>query len=318
MDWKSYYEAERQAAGAREAIAAWLALDERIAAAITRRDVLSFPHTALRYAGPLQARVARALFDDSTVERVLALGVLHASGLDAYRMALDERATPAARGAGFEVVRGAFFSAGRALETAFGRVPQWDASARSDEVRSDQAMLRAEFSLDTFAGVLRVAADAVGRPPLPVLPIFIGMTRDPVSGAFAVAEAVADWMRSCVDSRTAVVATGDLVHYGTAYGGAWIDGNPLSGETIAGVLRPEVERTLRAAFVARDWDGAYRQSREILGNDQREMLAVLSSYLGPGASAAILTFDLSDYSSILGVESPCFVASALAAYRRRA
>ncbi len=316
MDWKRYYQEERQAGGAREAIEAWLIADSVVAEAVGRRAVASFPHTALRYAGPAQARVARALYDDRGVERVLALGVLHGGGLDVYRTALDDQASPTQRAAAFRVVGGAFLPVGRALETTYGSLPGWSPPAEAEEVRRDRdGLLGSEFSLDTFASVLRVAADALGRPPLPLLPLFIGMTRDPVSGSFKVARAVGDWIRSCADASTAVVATGDLVHYGTAYGGAWAPGSPASRDALEGVLRPDVERALAAAFVDRNWEEAYRLSRDRLGNDQREMLAVVSSYLGPGASASLLSFDLSDYSEILGVAPPCFVASALAEFR---
>lgn len=316
VDWKPYYQAECRARGAREAIEGWLAADSEVARAVEQRAVLSFPHTALRYAGPLQARVARALYDDPCVERVLALGVLHSGSIEMYRTALDEAAAAARRAGAYAKIRGAFLSLATGVETPFGPVPTW-AVEEAGVVRADPAnLLAAEFSLDTFHCVLRAAADALGHPPLPVLPIYIGMTRDPVSGSFAAAEEVGDWIRAHVDSSTAVVATGDFVHYGTAYGGAWIDGNPVGVEALRRALKPQVDGVLRAAFVDGDWPNAYRWSREKLGNDQREMLAVLSSYLGPRAEPSVLTFDLSDYSEILGVAPPCVVASALAAYHR--
>ncbi len=316
MDWKPYYRAECAAKGVRETIASWLVADPAVAEAVRRRSVLSFPHTALSYAGPLQARVVQALYGDSGVERVLALGVLHGSGLEVYRAALDAAAPAGRRREAFAVVGGAFRLREKRLETPFGELPTWDAAETSAVRIDERGLLAAEFSLDTFHAILRAAADALGRPALPVLSIYIGMTRDPVLGSFGEAEAVADWVRSCAGPSTVVVATGDVVHYGTAYGGAWVPGNPVSRGALEKVLRPDVERVLAAAFADRDWEGAYRLSRERLGNDQREMLAVLSSYLGAGASAALLSFDLSDYSEILGVAPPCFVASALAACDR--
>ncbi len=317
MDWKSYYRAECAARGAREAIAAWLVPNVAVTRAVSRRDILSFPHTALRYAGPLQARVARALYDDRGIERVLALGVLHGGGLDVYRAALDPGAPAGRRTEAFTIMRGAFLPREAAVETPFGMLPTWGAE-ETDAVRIDDAgLLTAEFSLDTFQSVLRVTADRLGRSPLPVLSAYVGMTRDPVSGSFDAATAVAEWIRACADSSTAVVATGDLVHYGSAYGGAWVPQNPQSIEALSRVLKPEVERALAAAFIDRDWETAYRLSRDRLGNDQREMLAVLSATLGSSVSFSLLSFDLSDYAEILGVAPPCVVASALAAYERR-
>jgi hypothetical protein len=316
VEWKPYYQEECEADGARAAIDAWLVADFAVSRLVGRRAVLSFPHTALRYAGPLQARVARALYDDRTVERILALGVLHGSGIEVYRAALDAGAPAGRRREAFAAVGGAFLPREKCVETPFGELPAWDTAVTS-AVRIDEAgLLGAEFSLDTFHGVLRAAADAFGRPPLPVLSVYVGVTRDPLSGSFETAEAVADWMRAYIDPSTAVVATGDLVHYGAAYGGAWAPGNPVARGALEKVLRPEVERVLASAFADRDWETAYRLSRERLGNDQREMLAVLSSHLGPGAWAALLSFDLSDYSEILNVAPPCVVASALAAYDR--
>jgi predicted class III extradiol MEMO1 family dioxygenase len=314
VDWKPYYQAECRTRGAREAIERWLVADSEAARAVKQRAVLSFPHTALRYAGPLQGRVARALYDDSSVERVLALGVLHAGGLEMYRTALDEAAPRVRRAEAFAKVRGAFLSRETSVETPLGAVPTWRAE-ETEFVRADRVgLLAAEFSLDTFHSVLRVAADALCRPPLPVLAVYVGMTRDPVSGSLEVAGNVADWLAAQVDSSTAVVATGDLIHYGTAYGGAWIPGNPTSTETLGRVLRPAIEVALAGAFVAGDLEAAYQLSRGRLANDQREMLAVISSYLGARASFSLLAFELSDYAEILGVAPPCVVASALALY----
>ncbi len=315
MDWKPYYRAECEAPGARQAIEGWLAEDAGLARIVARRDVVSFPHTALAYAGPLQARLVHALYDDPTVERVLALGVLHGSGIDVYRVALDSQAPADRRRDGFSTVRGAFLSR-ESDATPFGPVPAWDVP-EVDAVRADRGgLLAAEFSLDTFRGVVRVAADALGRPPLRVLPVYVGMTRDPLSGSFEAAEAVADWVRSVVDASTAVVATGDLVHYGTAYGGAWASACAASNDALERLLRAEAERVLELALREREWDEAYRLSRERIGNDQREMLAVLSSYFRGGASGRLVSFELSDYAGILGAEPPCLVASALAAYER--
>jgi predicted class III extradiol MEMO1 family dioxygenase len=317
VDWKQFYERERAGEGAREAIEAWLLPEPKLIAAIARRAVVSFPHTALRYAGPLQAKVVRALYESRGIERVLALGVLHSGGLDVYQTALDERVELERRALAFRAVRGAFLPAGDSLETTYGVVPRWTPLAGAEDVRADRdGLLGAEFSLDMFQSVVRVAADALGRRPLPVLPVYIGMTRDPVSGSFESADRVADWIRFHVDRSTAIVATGDLIHYGTAYGGAWVPGNPISIEALRHALEPEVERVFAAAFGDRDWETAYRLSRGRLGNDQREMLAVVSSVLGKGASGALLSFELSDYAEILGVAPPCVVASILAFYER--
>jgi len=259
----------------------------------------------------------RALYDDRNVRRVVALGVLHGAGLAPYRTALDPAAARGAREEAFALVSGAFLVSGEAIATAFGALPLL-AGDEADGVRVDRTgLLKAEFSLDTFASILRAAADALGRPPLPILPLYVGMTRNPTTGSFGVAERVADWVRRHADAATAVVATGDLVHYGSAYGGAWASDDARSAAALERLLRSEVERALGLAFAERDWEQAYRLSNERIRNDQREMLAVLSAYLGEGASASVLAFELSDYSKILAAASPCVVASALVDYRRK-
>ncbi len=318
MDWKAYYRNERGAAGARDAVRGWLLRDPdpAVALAVERGSVLSFPHTALGYAGPLQAGVVRALFD-ARVRRILALGVLHSSGLDAYRAALDEAAAPDRRAAAFRQVRGAFLPPNRSCETSYGAVPAWIPGEDLDCVRVDRTgLLASEFSLDTFLALDAAAADALGRPAIPVLPAYVGMMRDPQTGSFAAAEAFAGWIKRHVDDETAVVATGDLVHYGSAYGGAWLPGNPETPESLRLALLPEVERTLRAGLVERDWEEAYRRSRSRIGNDQREILPVLSALLGAGATFSFFSFELSDYAAILDAAPPCVVASALVEFGR--
>ncbi|MDD5265112.1 MAG: hypothetical protein PHU43_09795, partial [Candidatus Bipolaricaulis sp.] len=217
MDWKSYYRRECAAPGARDAMTRWIleGADASLLAAVRRGAVLSFPHTALAYAGPLQARVVRNLLD-AGVERVLALGVLHSGGIGAYRTALDVREAASRRAEAFRVVRGVFFRPDGEAVTPLGPVPlgRPRGEAGTARVESD-SLLEAEFSLDTFLAMCRAGADVLGRRPIPVLAAYVGMTRDPVSGAFSAADELAAWVATERDARTAVVTTGDLVHYGT-------------------------------------------------------------------------------------------------------
>ncbi|MEN6370146.1 MAG: hypothetical protein ABFD77_10705 [Thermotogota bacterium] len=316
MDWKPYYRRECAAPEARDAMARWVleGADASIAAAVRRGAVLSFPHTALAYAGPLQARAVRSLFD-AKVERILALGVLHSGGVDVYRTALDVRESASRRADAFRVVRGAFFRPDAAAETPLGAVPLWRPNDSSDVARFERgALLDAEFSLDTFLTVCRAGADALGQRPLPVLAAYVGMTRDPVSGAFTAADELAAWIQAERDAKTAVVTTGDLVHYGTGYGETWVAGAPADRGVLVAGIRPAVEDCLEAALTRGDRAGAYALSRGRLLNDQREILPTLAAYLGVPAPFEVLSFDLSDYAPILGVAAPCFVASALARY----
>jgi len=319
VNWKLYYRREIDSSAGRRTVDKLLrtAHDDSLARAVAGGAIASFPHTALAYAGPLQAQVVSSLYG-SGVERVIALGVLHSGISTAYRTTLDEARSIATRRAALAEVAGGTLLSGNADETPFGGLPlvamaeNWRVPIRVDRDR-----LADEFSLDTFLALMRRAADLRGVPPLPVLPIFVGPTRDPIDGSFAVAGRLAEWIRSvsAIDGvPTAIVTTGDLVHFGTPYGD--LDADPSrSAEDLEVQFRFQVDRVLAAALTARDWDLAYRLSNDVLRNDQREILAVISEILGP-AEHRVVHFELSDYARILDSPRPCYVASALAVYDR--
>jgi len=313
MDWKTTYTRELAQVGSRDRVVEWLGRpsDDRIAGAIDRGAVLSFPHTALDFAGPLQAAVVAGLYR-AHVDRVLALGVLHSGGLPAYRRALDPGEPLDVRERSFSEVSGAFADCSTWIETPFGRHPLCPASGTA--VRDDGAEhLVGEFSLDTFTAVLRLGADVFDRAPIPMTAVLVGMTRRPATGSFETARRLAAWIRRTVDSRTAVVTTGDLVHYGAAYGSVGDVGNSVDPPALERSLRVRVEEMLSRAMTGED-ETAYRLSLDELRNDQRELLPVVASYLEARASFELLEFSLSDYARLLSTPPPCFVASALVAY----
>jgi len=158
-----------------------------------------------------------------------------------------------------------------------------------------------------------VGSEVFARDPIPIFPLFIGMTREPISGDFAVAGSLAAWLLRLAEPGVAVVTTGDLVHYGTAY--------PAAGETVGEDdprlterFRSKVERMLEAGLIEDNDGEAYRISTEILKSDQREILPVIAAHLKEEKGFDIVHFELSDYAGILDVEPPCRVASALAIY----
>jgi len=314
VDWKSYYRAEIARPEGRDAIAGFLRNrgDPWIEGAIERGAVVSFPHTALRYAGALQARVVSALYRRG-ISRIVALGVLHGSGREAFRTARDEGRPPEERRAGFSEVKGGFIPPRGPFDTPFGGYPTWR-PADGGPVRIDRSgILASEFSLDTFVSILKVGSEVFEKEPIPILPIFIGMTREPMNGDFAVASSLAAWLRRLVRPGIAVVTTGDLVHYGTAYA--------APGETVkeddprlTDGFRAEVKRMLEAGLIEGDDEEAYRVSTEILKSDQREILPVVAAYLDGKRRYDIVHFELSDYAGILDVVPPCWVASALLIY----
>jgi hypothetical protein len=317
VDWKAYYRREVEDPESRTRILSWLTSnpDSKMDAAFARGAVVSFPHTALDNAGPLQGRVVSALYRRG-VERIVALGVLHSSGVEALRRALDERRSGEEREMAFAAVSGAFAVPCAEFDTPFGAHPLWRPVEEPDVFRVDPVgLLAEEFSLDTFVSILRLGADVLKRRPIPALPVYVGMTRHPITGDFSLAGRLAKWLKRCTDRATAVVTTGDLVHYGTAYGGS-SDGPP--GGAPDGALerrfRAELTRTLDAALTGGDQRAAYQRSQRVLRSDQRELLPLIASYLGAPSSYDVVHFQLSDYAQILAVSPPCLVASALVIY----
>jgi len=322
MDWKTYYRNEMLEPATKtylERLFVASKEDEDIDALVKRGAVLSFPHTAARYIGPLQARVISALYR-SRIKRVIALGVLHTSTLpgpydEHYRTALDDERPSSKRQEAYAALRGGFVPDCRVIKTAFGTIPCEEIDgALTNSVRIDRAgVLKNEFSLDSFFSLMSLYARVHRMLPIPVLPIYVGMTRDPVSGSFDVADDLADILRSIRDPDTAIVTTGDIVHYGTAYTPVEKMLN-LEEEQLEPFFRLECERILVLAIEKQDLDGAFRDSNEILRSDQRYILPVIAKYLGSDAQSEILSFSLSDYSQILNTARPCVVALALVAY----
>ncbi len=222
MEWKPYYDAELRRSGTRDKLVEWLRIadeDGVLSAMIGSRGVLSFPHTAVDYSGPIQARVVARLYR-SNIKRVIALGVMHGSLVPVYCTAMDESASQEERASSFAHGSGAFLQAKRRLETPFGTHPiEALTEPLPDGIRLDtDDLLKREFSFDTFYAVMRLAADVFHVEPLPVTPLYVGMTRNPMTGSFETAATLADWLSTQWDAETAIVTTGDVVHYGAVYG----------------------------------------------------------------------------------------------------
>jgi hypothetical protein len=304
VDWKRWYAEQARSDRGRALVAESIArvrADDPLRAALSRGGAASFPHVTLESSADALARVAVAVLAGE-FERVLALGVLHGSTApEAYRPSF------AAAVAGDEDalarVGGAF------VEESFDGLP------RSRRLRVGGDLLREEFSLDLFGAVLDAAAVARGEAPPPLVRAYVGPT---TTESGSIAAEVADALRPLVTPRTALVATGDLVHAGHGYS--------TDEETAAlpldraarragflGEVSSVLEGTLRGGSAARAADEASRRLR----SDMRHVLPVLAALLGPGARAEVLAFDLADYAPILGRPDPCEVASALVMFERR-
>ena len=316
MDWKSYYEKELHKAGTREKIVHWLRSADKMAlrsGAYDRRAVLSFPHTAVGYSGPLQARVISWLYRLG-FKRIIALGVMHGSSIPLFQVVAKPLALPKDRLDAFAQISGAFLPIADRLATPFGDLTvSTDVTVRPPEIRSDLAnLLKSEFSLDTFHAMLRLAADVNDVEPLPVIPLYIGMTRNPVTGSFETARTLARWLLDQWDDETAIVTTGDVVHYGTVYGS---DVGDFTSKQLESQFLHRLETVLNTAFRDGQMEAAYQETRRELKSDQREILPLLIHLLREGAVTRIEAFTLSDYAPILETAPPCLVASALIAYK---
>lgn len=323
MEWKPYYRHELElpeAQGYLKELFTETSKNKDLDDLVDRGVILSFPHTALRYAGPIQSQVVSSLYRVG-VEHVIALGVLHAWGhklsANLYQQAMDDREISNRRLEAFSSLAGAFTPVDSFQETPFGKVPLGPfPSKEMDRVRLDvEGMLAPEFSLDTFCALLRYYATFHKLDPLRVLPVYIGMTRDPITGSFDVASGIASSIRGISGANTAIVATGDLVHYGTAYSAKErMAGMPSTIEELEGVFTREVQYTLDVSLIDKNYEEAFQHSDRVLKNDQRYLLPVLAELLPKKASYRILSFQLSNYAPILKVAEPCVVASSLVAY----
>ena len=290
--------------------------DERLVKVLANKGALSFPHTVLTYSGEMLTRVVTSLYA-SGVNRVIALGVIHVGVLpkpyrELFEELLDPKTEPKIRGKRLNVFRGAFIRSEK--ETAFGTVPIIPPKSTWRVIRRDDAILANEFCLNKFFTVLRFGAAVLGRDVLPVLPVYIGATFDPTSGSFNLAKEIAGEIIEMLTPRTAIVLTGDLVHYGTTYSSKdAMQNKPTTIDGLETFFLPLVHRSFQLAFVEKDYQEAFRYFNDILHNDQRLLFPVISEILGAKISYEILEFHLSDFAPIKNVPPPCVVASSLVA-----
>jgi predicted class III extradiol MEMO1 family dioxygenase len=321
MDWKSYYRAELLSPEGRRYIANLFARyprgEPQLERILERGGIVSFPHTSIYYAGDSLARLVTTLYK-LRPGKVVALGVLHGGALPEPYQALyrglstNEIHVPRAEEL-FAIFRGAFVKTAP-LETPFGHLLACPTEGLlGDVVREAEELLSGEFSLDAFFSLLALHAAERRVEPIPVLPLFVSLTRDP-RGSFEVASEIAQWLSGVVDARTALVATGDLVHYGNGYSSPKeMEGKPRDPANLESFFLRRVRHSLDLALRERDYAGFFAICAE-LKSDQRQIVPVIGEYLGAGASYEILRFELSDYSRILAVPPPCVVASALVGF----
>jgi len=315
MDWKAYYREELSSPRGRELamrLAERTEVDPKISGPLAEGDVVSFPHTSLFYAGDLVMRVVASLYG-LRPRSVLALGVFHVWGIEPWAewyRGLMEGELPGEEA--LSRLGGAFLPPRPHWDTPFGGYPLALPPPRG-VVRALPG-LEAEYSLDLFLSLALLYARSRGLAPLQVTPLFVGVTGGPGRGCFPLAGEVADFVSRL--GAGAVVATGDLVHFGTVYSPEGLLRKlPQQGPSLREALLSQVGDMLGYYLVRHDWEEGFHQA-QLLNCDQRYMLPVIADLLGPGAGYEVLEFRLSDYAPIWDVEGPCFVSSALVVYRR--
>jgi hypothetical protein len=325
MDWKGIYRREIESPEGRfllsELIEDYRRGEPTLRGTLEKGGVVSFPHTALAYSAPIIMRTVTSLLGIPGLQAVIALGVIHVGALPEshralYLLAHDRKAPPKERLAAWERLAGGFVPATRAIATPFGDLEVLEISP-SGLIREDDGILRNEFSLDSFTALYRLAASELGVRPPPLLPVYVGITRNPVEGTFEVAQRLAAELGGLAGPKVALVTTGDVVHYGLPYGDKPMEDRlPKDITTLTAHFRSRFEEVTLAALKRRDYGYAFLSSERELKSDQRYILPLISELLGAGAEFDILSFELSDYSGIFDVPPPCVVASALVAYSR--
>jgi len=325
MKWKSYYRDEFDLPGTRDYLDMTFSSAEEDApldSLINAGGILSFPHTALHYASMHQARVIVSLYR-AGVEQVIALGVLHLWGhavsSSLYRQAMSSEVEASVRQAASSRFAGAFMPIEPSMYSPFGKISfDFTLVPESPAVTRDvQGLLAEEFSLDTFFSLLQYYYLLHDRPLPRITPLYIGVTRNPLTGSFAVAEQIATAIRRVPTTKTAVVATGDVFHYGSGYSlQEVIDRMPDDPDKLRRTLRNEIEEVLTLVIDKKEYQRAFPRLDRFLNNDQRYLLPVVAGILGNRAEHNVISFELSDYSRINDVPAPCVVASSLVAYSR--
>lgn len=180
-----------------------------------------------------------------------------------------------------------------------------------------------EFSLDGFEHIAKVYADVNGIKPIEIEKVYPPLKEEEKPHIQTLEEA-GEALRGKMDDKTAVVMTGDLVHYGHGYlrGGERgyelapreedIDSEKNHEEKINGWI----DEGLDLVYHKKDYDAFLNKHKPKALNDQGAVAIMASALLGDGLEYGIFYGKLSDYSGVLSgnlktrtVKKPTVVAS---------
>lgn len=164
-----------------------------------------------------------------------------------------------------------------------------------------------EFSLDGFEHIARMYAEVNGTEPLEIDKVYPPDEQDGKPYVQKL-EAAGKALRDTVDGRTAVVMTGDLVHYGHAYLKNGKE-NEIDARNFEKTIISWIDEGLELVYRKKDYDTFLSKHKPKAMNDQGRVAIMASAFLGDDLDYKIFYRKLSDYSNVLGAKKPTLVAS---------
>lgn len=162
-----------------------------------------------------------------------------------------------------------------------------------------------EFSLDGFRFAMDMARDLFLTDEIPIREAFFFRDDIPLSDTEGIVDYIVAKGRRTEpqpDDETAIVITGDLCHYGHAYG---IEDTVPEYESL---IKKNVERSLELLYGRRD-PIAYMEHARASHNDQAYPAMALFGMLKGDLEYRIIDFGIADYSKVLDKPEPSVVAS---------
>lgn len=281
---------------------------------IENGGILSSPHTILKFSGEMILEVVRSTYA-ADVSSIIALGVIHAGALAEEYSSRFERLFEKDCKGNFEEVfdefKGGFFRSSD--ESTYGELPEFIPPDSWTLIRENNQLLENEFCLDYLHYINQLVAEVLDKDPIPVVPIYCGFSFDPCSGSFKIAKELAKEINVLNDGSTAILTTGDVVHFGHNYSEASdIKAKPNQIDKLEGYFFNKIKETFSTVFDDHNYWKGFELLNYELKSDQRLLLPVLSEVLLPQQTHFhFYDYKLSDYSDVWGVKKPSVVASAI-------
>ncbi|MGA1822088.1 MAG: hypothetical protein ACMUIG_06145 [Thermoplasmatota archaeon] len=224
--------------------------------------------------------------DDPPVDRILGSG----GALSFPHTHLDHSMIPVVRTVA-GILRGGY---GQIIALGvFHRMSEWD--------------VKQEFSLDGFLDILDLAVEISGCSNPDVSSVYLPRKREIVNDIEGTVSDLMDLGKEIargLNENTALVMTGDLVHYGYGYGFE----DPLEDPT--DLINRWVREELDDVYLGKDYISYLPKSSSRM-SDHGYVAVAASAILGPDLRYEIISSENADYSRILQVPSPTLVASVL-------